>query len=264
MVSIPVSPYCEMARWLLDRLAIPYYEECHAPVFHVLATRRYGGNSNVPVLDTSDAALLDARQILNYYEARSPEQRRLYPADTELRAETLQLFDLFFDTFGIAVRAWAYAYMLPFNRAAGVRVWTTRAPLLERLAVPVVYPLLVSAMRRSLELKPNTVVRQRAVMDSIFDEVEARLADGRRFLMGERFTAADLALASLAAPAVLPPEYGGPLPGMDELPPAMRADVEQLRARTAGQFILRVYREERPRQARTNPATLSRINSLTG
>ena len=34
------------------------------------------------------------------------------------------------------------------------------------------------------------------------------LADGRPFLLGDRFTAADLTFAALAAPVVLPPRYG--------------------------------------------------------
>jgi cytochrome P450/glutathione S-transferase len=250
MISIPVSPYCEMARWLLDRLRIPYHEECHAPVFHVLAVRRHGGSGSVvPVVDTSDAALTDARQVVDYYERRAPEQQRLFPTEARARADTQALFDLFFDQFGVAVRAWAYAYMLPHNRAASIRVWTERAPRFERLAVPVVFPLLVAAMRRSLELKADTIPQQRAVMDAAFAQVEARLADGRRFLTGDRFTAADLAFAALAAPAVLPPEYGGPMPTLADLPPPMRADVEQIRARPAGQFILRLYREHRPRPA---------------
>lgn len=249
MVSIPVSPYCEMARWLLDRLAIPYNEECHAPVFHKRATRRKGGDAIVPVLNTSDAVLSDARQILNYYEARSPQHQQLFPADTGLRAETLQLFNLFYDTFGVAVRAWAYAHLLPFNRAAAIRLWTTRAPAWERMLVPLSYTRLARAMQRSLDLKPDSVTEQRAIMETILEQIDARLSDGRPFLMGREFTAADLAFVTLGAPAVLPPEYGGPQPKPEELPTAMRDDIESIRARPSGQFILRLYREARPRPA---------------
>ena len=68
--------------------------------------------------------------------------------------------------------------------------------------------------------------------------------------MGDRLSAADLALATLCAPAVLPAEYRGPLPTIDELPPPMRDEVEAFRARPAGAFVLRLFREDRgPRPA---------------
>jgi hypothetical protein len=52
-----------------QRLRIPYREESHVPVFHVSAGRRHGGGSIVPVLNTGDAVLSDARQVVDYYEA---------------------------------------------------------------------------------------------------------------------------------------------------------------------------------------------------
>jgi cytochrome P450/glutathione S-transferase len=244
--SIAVSPYCELARWLLNRLRIPYREENHVPVFHVFAGRRHGGGSIVPVLNTGDAVLSDARQVVDYYEARCAKNQKLFLSDPVKRAETKKLFDLFFDELGVSVRAWAYAYLLPSNRAALLRMWSEGAPRGERLLAPLVYPFLKSAMRRSLKLKPETVAEQRRAIDAILDQIEARLADGRRYLVGDRFTGADLALVTLASPLVLPGEYGGPMPTLAELPAAMRADVEQFRLRPAGQFILRLYREERP------------------
>jgi glutathione S-transferase len=245
MVSVPVSPYCELARWTLDRLGVAYVEDCHAPVFHLWAARRHGGGAVVPVLDTGQASLSDARQVVEYYDQRAPEALRLYPANHEKKAEAKQLFDELFDQLGVAVRAWAYAYMLP-RRESTARVWIYRVPALERRLVPMAYPLVAALVRRDLGLRTDSIPEQRAIIDASLGRLEARLADGRRYLLGDHLTAPDLALAALIAPAVLPPEYGGPLAALDELPKMMRREVEDIRASPAGQLSVRLYREERP------------------
>ena len=248
MVSIPVSPYCELARWTLDRLGIAYVEEAHAPVFHVWAARRHGGGGTVPVLDVGERSLTDARQVVEYYDPRAPEPLRLFPADPAERGEAKQVFDELFDGLGVAVRAWAYAYMLP-RRADTVRVWLVGAPRLEQRLVPVAYPVIAALVRRNLGLRSDTIQSERAVIDASLGRIDERLQDGRRYLLGNRLTAPDLAFAALVAPAVLPDRYGGPLPTLDELPERMRLDVHEIRATAAGELAQRLYREERPQRA---------------
>lgn len=63
----------------------------------------------------------------------------------------------------------------------------------------------------------------------------------------ERFTAADLTFAALAAPMLLPASYGSPLPPADAMPPGLAREVERLRAHPAGAFADRLYNEERVR-----------------
>ncbi len=248
MISIPASSYCELARWALDWWGIPFVEECHAPVFHVWACHQCGGGNVVPVVDTGETSLLDAREVVDYYEARSPSDHTLYPADAEDRAEVKKLFDFFFDTLGVAARAWAYTYLLPVRNVT-LRAWTDRVPFWERWGAHIFYPFLASRVRRDLALQLNTIADQEAAIEKALAQVESRLADGRLFLMGENFTAADLALGALAAPILLPAEFGGPRPSLNELPTAMRVAVERWRARPAGQFILRLYKENRPQRA---------------
>lgn len=245
MVCVDVSPYCELARWTLDHLGVTYTQENHVPVLHAVAARRYGGGIVVPVLNLGKghASLTDARQVVDYYGLRAPESERLFPADPDEHAQARQLFDELFDRLGVAVRAWAYAYMLPV-RASTVRAWIDGAPRLQRAVTPIAYPLLRFAVGRNLGLGPDSIPRERAIIDELLTTLQARLSD-RRYLLGDRLTAPDLALAALLAPAVLPPEYRGPLPAIDELPAAMRREVEQYRAHPVGRFALRLFAEQR-------------------
>ena len=50
LITIPMSHYCEKARWGLERLGIDYYEDRHLQSFHYLRTFRVSGGPNVPVL----------------------------------------------------------------------------------------------------------------------------------------------------------------------------------------------------------------------
>jgi glutathione S-transferase len=66
--------------------------------------------------------------------------------------------------------------------------------------------------------------------------------------VGDRFSAADLTFAALAAPMVLPTEHPFPLP-VALLSPSMHALVREFREHPAGAFALRVYAEQRAQHA---------------
>jgi glutathione S-transferase len=76
-----------------------------------------------------------------------------------------------------------------------------------------------------------------------FETVETLLADGRTYLVGDRFSAADLTFTTLAAAMVLPAGYGVALPLLDHLPAAMVTSIQQFRETAGGKFVLRLYQE---------------------
>jgi glutathione S-transferase len=73
--------------------------------------------------------------------------------------------------------------------------------------------------------------------------VESLLADGRPYLVGERFSAADLTFATLAAAVVLPDNYGVKPPALSNLPSSLAANIEVFRETIAGKFVLNLYSE---------------------
>ena len=122
---------------------------------------------------------------------------------------------------------------------------TSTGPAWERRVGRLLARPLQAIMQRGLKVYPEPTARSQARLDEIFGEVAQTLEDGRRYLVGDRFTAADLTFAALAAPALRVPEYGYPLP-LQALTPAAAAMTERLRGAPAVQFALRRFAAERP------------------
>jgi glutathione S-transferase len=244
LITIPISHYCEKARWALDRAGVRYRERPHLQLIHWLAVRRAGGRRTAPVLVCGDLVLADSAEIVAEADASAPEGRRLYPDDPVLVAEIKELEREFDERLGPQGRLWMYD-ALRGRRDIAIAYACTGVPAWERRVLPVVYPLVTRVIDRYLRITPDAAARSEAEVRGIFDAVAERLADGRPYLCGDRFTAADLTFAALAAAVLMPPEYGVPLPQPDELPQPMAAVVRELRAHPASAHALAMFRTER-------------------
>jgi glutathione S-transferase len=212
--------------------------------FHRIAVRRAGGGVTAPVLLTPDGVLPESCDILHYADEHSPEDKRIYPDDPALRSEIRALEDDFDARLGPEGRRWMYDQIRGQTRLV-VKYTPKTVPAWQRYPLPVAVPLMSRFIDKVLDISPETAARSERQVREIFDEVAERLSDGRPYLVGDTFTAADLTFAALAAAVVTPPEYGVPLPQPDELPEPMAANVRELREHPAGQFALRMFREHR-------------------
>ncbi|MDQ3675345.1 MAG: glutathione S-transferase N-terminal domain-containing protein [Actinomycetota bacterium] len=244
LVTIPISHFCEKARWALDRAGLQYDEQRHIQLVHRVAVKRAGGGTTAPVLLTGEGTFADSSDILRYADHPLPETQRLYPADADERAQVVALEDRFDTILGPEGRRWLYHEV--FKDARYFARWNlTGVPGWERRIFPFVLAPAKLIINRSLDITDATAREARRRVDEEFAAVAELLSDGRRHLVGDRFSAADLAFAALAAPAVTPPEYGTPLPQPEDLPDEMAAAVRGWREHPAGRFALRLFREER-------------------
>jgi glutathione S-transferase len=246
LVTIPFSHYCEKARWALDHARLAYREEGHVPGFHRRAVRRALGRSgSVPVLLLDGRTTLDdSALILRWADAQATDGRALLPSDGPARDEALALEHHFDVDLGPHVRRYGYFHILQ-SRTVTMRLFDEQTPRGERFVVRVAFPLLRSIMRRFMHIDEQHAAESRDQFRLVFDEVSRRLADGRPYLMGDRFGGVDIAFSALAAPALAPPEHPVWRWGPDSMPTALADEMRALRESDAGRFALRMYREHR-------------------
>ncbi|MFZ3325088.1 MAG: glutathione S-transferase C-terminal domain-containing protein [Methylocella sp.] len=126
-----------------------------------------------------------------------------------------------------------------------IRTLTEGTPGFETLAVRLAYPLFAWFLRKVLGLAASVAEEAHGQIRTAVQNVDARLADGRQYLVGDRFSLSDMAFANALAPLVLPDVYARLLPPFAEMPPALRSVIAEIQSRPAGQFALRIYRDHR-------------------
>lgn len=258
LITIRFSHYNEKARWALDRFHVPYDERGYLPMVHMLpvlfATRgggradRVSTRTSTPVLITDEGQCIsDSNDIARYVSDRYGDERStLYPSD-----EASELERRFHDGLGPHARRFAYFHAFEdpnvIQAMADRNVSRRQAALFRPLR-----PVAIGAIRRALAVTDAKVARSLERVREQFDWVGQCLGD-HRYLVGDRFSIADLTFAALASPVLLPsPEegFGAELPRLDEIPPNWASVARELRASAAGQHALRMFAEERGERVR--------------
>jgi glutathione S-transferase len=246
LVTIPISHYCEKARWALDRAGIGYEERRHLPALHRAAAKRHGGKLTVPVLVCREVGVLsESADIIDYADARvSTPAARMIPDDPEVAERARALAAGYDERLGPATRLWVYHNMRDRSDLA-TDPMTDGVPGWERSFWRVGSKGISKAVSMVLKINDDTAVEAERTFRAIYDDVDALLADGRPYLAGEEFTTADLTFAALSAPLIGPEQYAVRLPAVADLPPAMKTVVLEMRERPAGRHALKMFAAER-------------------
>jgi glutathione S-transferase len=240
LITIPISHYCEKARWGLQRAGIAYREERHVQGIHRIAARRAGGGKTVPVLVTPEATIGESQEILEWVDARTPPERRLFPDDPGEREEVQRLCARFDAELGPASRRLIYVHMLR-DRPLAERFNNEGVPRWEERTMHYGWDAVGLVIRRALGIHPGVEREDEASVWRELDHAAELLADGRPHLCGERFTAADLTFAALSAPMIVPPVYGVKLPQPEQMQPETAAMVQRAREHPAGAYALSLF-----------------------
>jgi glutathione S-transferase len=244
------SHFNEKARWALDFKRIPHVRHSLIPGFHVPVIKRMTGKTTVPVLKLNGAAISDSSRIIEALERAYPEPA-LYPADADERSRALDLEDYFDEELGPYIRRWIFHVILPhpeFVRAAFVSHASKGAQLAHR----ALSPLFGAIMKRQMNINPASAEVARGKTMAAMDRLAKELRPSG-YLVGDRFTIADLTAAALLSPLVRPPEF--PYKAALALPEPLAKIRDSLSTHPAYRWTLQAYAQHRGESAEVAGAT---------
>jgi glutathione S-transferase len=244
LITFPPSLDSELSRFLVQHYGIRHQEQRHTFGYVFLVTLRHGATVIFPLLYSDSFKLVGPRPMANYFDARCVPELRLFPNGKSQMQEVENDWSQFNNTLAFATARFAYYHLLP-HRDIMIRPLSQGIPENEQEAVLSSYPTLSWLLSTMLRLSAKSARASLDQIRTVFDAVDARLTLGAEFLVGDRLTLSDLAFSVAAAPVVLPPTYGGPIPSFDEMPSQLQDVVNEMRSRAAGAFALRIYEEQR-------------------
>jgi glutathione S-transferase len=234
------SHFNEKARWALDFKRVPHIRHSLVPGFHVGTVKKMTGKTHVPVLKLNGKVVSDSSKIIDALESAYPDPA-LYPATAEERRRALELEDYFDEELGPYIRRWMFFVILPYPEFVRA-LFVSHASRAVQLAHRAMSPLIGTLMRKQMNITPASAEIARHKTIEAMDRLTKELGPSG-YLVGDRFTVADLTAAALLSPLVRPPEF--PYKASMPLPEPGVKVRESVSNHPAFEWTLKIYREHR-------------------
>jgi glutathione S-transferase len=250
LYHLEISHYNEKARWALDFKQVPHVRKTPPPILHTLWALAMTRRPTFPVLRLNGTAIGDSTRIIEALEHQYPEPP-LYPEDPAERGRALELEDFFDEQLGPNIRRYLFHEALEnLEPEEWVEGAMGSAPAAVKKAMRASSPVTSRMLRLRYGIDPGRVTAAREKMLAAMDRLERELQPSG-YLVGDRFTVADLTAAALFFPIVRPPEaphrFEGRLP---EGPARLRDELSQ---RQGYKWVEEIYRRHRGTSAAISP-----------
>jgi glutathione S-transferase len=256
-----ISHYCEKARWTLDYLNIDYRLQHLSPISYMKVVRSLGvADTTLPVLTVGSLTLQGSSQIIDWAETHcesgskssqeSGQESGQGPGGLALAADTdadisrsREIEQRLDDLAGVHIRRYYYSEALLNQPQQIRRIFSRQLSWHQQLMLRLAWNKICQHMVRGLDLGAEQGRESRQIIETELNWLDQLLAGNRRFLVGERFSRADIAAASLLSPLVLPPQH--PTYHNMQLPPGLAADAADWQERPSIRWIRDIYRDYR-------------------
>ena len=246
LLQFRYSHYNEKARWALDLKGLPHRRTSLLPGPHMPRVKKVTGQTSTPVLRMGERWIAGSAALIDALEQACPEPA-LYPADPAERTRAVELQDWLDRDLGPYIRRALFSVIVDEDDYI-CGMFGEGKPWAKRALYRATYPLAKGLIR-----KGNGVTSQAAIDEGfartaeVFDQL-AGMINAQGYLVGDRFSVADLTACALSAPAFDPPDCDMTRPR--PMPQPMLDWLARWVDHPWGAHVLRIYRDHRPKSGR--------------
>ncbi len=205
LYQFPISHYCEKARWALELKELPYRKVNLLPGPHVKKAKKIARNSKLPILQHGKNTVQGSAEIITYLDQNFT--RRSLTPEHPGQKKLAEAWESYADReIGPSVRLLSYHTLLD-HRNLVIPMMTQDCPWYSELMMKAAYPKVAESMRSMMKINDDTAEKARQQISTALDNIAETLGD-KEFLIDDTFTRADLSVAALLAPLIMPQGYG--------------------------------------------------------
>lgn len=203
LYQFPCSHYCEKARWALEYKRLAYRPVNLLPGFHLRRVRKLAPASCVPVLVHGAAVVQGSAEIISYLDAKFPSPA-LTPPEPQAATAALEWEKYLDEHLGVSLRLWFYHHALA-DRDVALKFLLQGAHWPGTVLFRVAYPKIREKMLYFMNINAESAAEAERRLLAALQRLDEALS-GRKFLVADRFSRADLTACALLSPWLLPSE----------------------------------------------------------
>lgn len=244
LYQFPISHFCEKARWALDFKGLNYQKVNCLPGLHARKNKKMAKFSSVPILKHNDIIIQGSAQIIDYLEVEFPENPLIF-SDEQLNNEAKEWERFADEQIGPHVRRIIYHDLLNHPNIV-IPIFSHEGPWYSSLYFKLTYPKLTQIMRKLMKINDDSVRESKDILQDSLSKLNQHLSSSsNNYLVGNRFSRADLSVAALLAPLFSPKEYGLNWP--ETFPPEIQSLIDTYAPHLA--YAKKCYANERTRSS---------------